>query len=181
MTPATPPAGTPRRRGQSGQSLVEIIIAMLLLGGVFLVLVGALLTVTKGTETNERVQLMDSALVTYGEILQTQIPYSTCNTSTPSTYQGAAEGFITGGGQPGASTSWRRPNYMVTEVIGVESWNPVSEQFEDRGTALTACMSPDSGAQRVSYLITQCPDATFPCPGGPTREGQIVKRKQGPS
>lgn len=174
-----------RQRGQSGNSLIEVIIAILLLAGIFVILAGAVLTVVKSTATNERVQGIDAALVTYGEILQTQVPYSDCNSSISSTYQAAAEDptIITGGGEPGGSESWRRNNFMVTEVIGVESWNPDTGQFEDRAAALYKCVSPDSGAQRVTYKVTQCPDAAavYPCAGSPVREGQIVKRKQGPS
>ncbi len=172
-----------RGRGQSGQSLIEVIIAILLLGSVFLVLVGGLLTITKATKTNERTQGIDAALVTYGEILQTQVPYSNCVSGVASTYQASAEGFITGGGAPGASSSWRRSNYMVTEVVGVESWNEATGEFQDRGAALQSCANPDTGAQRITYRVTQCPDAAavYPCTGSPVRDGQIVKRKPGPS
>ena len=143
------------------------------------------MTVIRGTQTNERTQAIDTALVTYGEILQTQVPYDTALevSSTPSVYQAGAESFITGGGAPGSVGSWRRPNYMVTEVIGVESWNPTTGQFEDRVSALYKCVSPDSGAQRVTYRVTACVrrvDAT-PVPETPCETGQIVKRKPGPS
>ena len=160
------------RRGQSGQSLVEAIIAMLLVGSIFLILAGALFTVIKVTTSNKNLQSIDTGLLTYGEILQTQVPYENCSTSTQtaSTYQLNAEDFITGGASP--PTKWRRPYTdgasMVTEVIGLESWNTTTGAFEDRGLSIYGCVSPDSGVQRVSYKITF---------GGVSRTGQVVKRK----
>ena len=171
------------RRGQSGQSLVEVIIAMVLVGSIFLILAGALFTVIKVTTSNKNLQSIDTGLITYGEILQTQVPYENCSASnsinsngvetglgTASNYQLNAEAFITGGGsQP---TKWRLPYtdgaQMVTELTGLESWNTTTGAFEDRGASFYKCLSPDSGVQRVSYKITF---------GGTSRTGQVVKRK----
>ncbi|GEM_PF-1921574 len=170
-----------RGRGQSGQSLVEAIISMLLIGSIFLVLAGALFTVIKVTTTNKNLQAIDTGLVTYGEILQTQVPYEHCSSSnsinnlgletgqgTASNYQANAEPFIGAG-----TTQWRRPRgagnvEMVTELTGLESWNPTAGTFEDRGGLIYKCLTPDSGVQRVSYKITF---------NGTSRTGQIVKRK----
>ena len=160
------------RRGQSGQSLAEAIIAMLLIGSIFLILAGALFTVIKVTTTNKNLQSIDTGLITYGEILQTQVPYENCSTSNPtaSNYQLNSQDFITGGASP--PTKWRLPYTdgasMVTEVTGVESWNTATQAFEDRGASLNKCISPDPGVQRVSYKITF---------GGVSRTGQVVKRK----
>ena len=160
------------RRGQSGQSLVEAIIAMLLVGSIFLILAGALFTVIKVTTTNKNLQAIDTGLMTYGEILQTQVPYENCSSSTQtaSIYQSNAEAFITGGGAE--PTKWRLPYTdgasMVTELTGLESWNTTTGAFEDRGASFYKCVSPDSGVQRVSYRITF---------GGVSRTGQVVKRK----
>jgi len=156
---------------------------MLLVGSIFLILAGALFTVIKVTTSNKNLQSIDTGLITYGEILQTQVPYENCSVSnsinsngvetgqgTGSNYQSNAEAFITGGGsQP---TKWRLPYtdgaQMVTELIGLESWNSTTGTFEDRGSDFYKCISPDTGIQRVSYKITF---------GGVSRTGQVVKRK----
>ena len=121
-----------RRTGQAGQSLVELIIAILLLGTVFLSLAGALTAINRGTATNEKVQSIDSAMLAYGEVIRTQVGYQACVGNMADTYQAAGENFITGNGQPGTNVNWRRPTGMVTEVIGVESWNSSTKAFEDR-------------------------------------------------
>ena len=171
-TPRSCAIGARPRRGQSGQSLVEVIIAMLLIGSIFLILAGALFTVIKVTTSNKNLQAIDTGLITYGEILQTQVPYENCSSSTQtaSIYQSNAEAFITGGGAE--PTKWRLPYTdgasMVTVLTGVESWNTTTGAFEDRGNSFYKCVSPDSGVQRVSYTITF---------GGVSRTGQVVKRK----
>ena len=156
---------------------------MLLVGSIFLILAGALFTVIKVTTSNKNLQSIDTGLITYGEILQTQVPYENCspgnsidsngnqtNFGTGSNYQSNADAFITGGGSE--PTKWRLPYtdgaQMVTELIGLESWNSTTGAFEDRGAGFYKCTSPDSGVQRVSYKITF---------GGVSRTGQVVKRK----
>ncbi len=169
------------RRGQSGQSLVEAIIAMLLVGSIFLILAGALFTVIKVTTSNKNLQAIDTGLISYGEILQTQVPYENCSASnsinslgvpsgqrTASQYQSYAENYIILPTPSLTATGWQRASGMVTEVTGLESWNTATLAFEDRGDAVEKCISPDSGVQRVSYKVSF---------GGTSRTGQVIKRK----
>ncbi len=177
-------SSAPLRRGQSGQSLVEVIIALGLLTSIFIILAGALFAVIRVTTTNKNLQSIDTGLITYGEILKTQVPYENCSkenslnalgtvTGQPtwSNYQNYARNSITGGGSE--PTKWRLPygefGEMLVEVIGVESWNLETGSFEDRaGVLYSACLTPDTGIQRVSYRVTF---------GGVSRTGQVVKRK----
>ncbi len=175
-------AGSARfRRGQSGQSLVEAILAMVLVGSIFLILAGALFTVIKVTTSNKNLQAIDTGLLSYGEILQTQVPYENCSASnsinsnlvetgqgTASNYQANAETYIILPTSSLTATGWQRPSGMVPELTGLESWNSTTGAFEDRGGSFYKCLSPDSGVQRVSYKITF---------GGVSRTGQVVKRK----
>ena len=169
------------RRGQSGQSLVEAIIAMVLIGSIFLILAGALFTVIKVTTTNKNLQAIDTGLISYGEILQTQVPYENCSASnsinslgvesgerTASRYQAYAEGYIILPTSSLTATGWQRASGMEREVTGLESWNTATQAFEDRGTSIEKCLNPDTGIQRVSYKITF---------EGVSRAGQVVKRK----
>jgi hypothetical protein len=156
---------------------MEVIIAIVLLGGVFLILAGALVTVARGTETNEKVQSIDTALITYGEILQTAVPYSACtanNVPLADTYFFAADPFMTGSNS--VSPLWRRPNNVIVEVVSVGSWNATTKAWG------TSCIFPDSGAQKVKYRVTACSSVgTSPCTNPTVRTGEVVKRKAGPS
>jgi type II secretory pathway pseudopilin PulG len=157
-----------RPRGQAGQSLVEVIVSIVLIGGIFLALAGGLTAINRGTATNEKIQAIDAALVAYGEILRTQVAYANCSGSVPDTYQAGAETHI-GLAAPGTSNTWYRPPDMVTEVLGVESWNLGSKAFLNRTPpALSACSTPDSGVQRIEYRVTF---------DGTTRTGEVVKRR----
>lgn len=175
--PCSYASGAPSRRSQSGQSLVEVFIAMALLAGVFLVLAGGLFTVIKATDTNKRVQNIDTSLVTYGEILQTQIDYVACPGSPSSVadfYYFASDPLITGSNTP--SDKWRKPNNIIVEVLSVSSWNQATQSWS------AGCLAPDSGVQKVKYQVTGCSSATVsPCDAPTVRTGEIVKRKSGPS
>lgn len=180
-------------RGQAGQSLVELIIAMLMLGTVFLVLVGGLFTVNQASETNERIQTVDAALIAYGEILRTQIPYVQCaggfqEGAVGQAYQIAAETYITGNTGPGAGAveAWLRPPVMVVEITsGIDSWDLAERDFT------SGCIVPDSGIQRVSYSATfrqpivagasPDPNDASQWEDVATRTGQVIKRKAGTS
>jgi hypothetical protein len=149
---------------------------MALLAGVFLVLAGALFTVIKATDTNKRIQNIDTSLVTYGEILQTQVPYSPCvsGPSVADIYYVASDPLITGSNTP--SEKWRKPNNIIVEVLSVSSWNQATQSWS------AGCLPPDSGVQKVKYQVTGCSSATVsPCDAPTVRTGEIVKRKSGPS
>ena len=167
-----------RTRGQAGQSLIEVIIAITLLASVFFMISVGLLTVTRGTKTNKNVQAIDSALVAYGEILQTQVTYFPCPGSGTMVddYFLAAEAFRFGGN--GVTTLWRKPTNIAVSVISVKSWNPVTQTWN------TGCPAPDTGAQRLTYRVTKCPgtaEAVPGCANGVNRTAEVVVRKKGPS
>jgi type II secretory pathway pseudopilin PulG len=171
-------------RGQGGQSLVELIIVILMLSTVFLVIIGGLFTINRASETNERIQTVDAALIAYGEILRTQVPYAQCaggfeEEAVAQQYQTAAEAYITGNTGPGAGAveAWLRPPAMeVVITAGVDSWDLAEREF------VSGCVFPDSGIQRVSYSATfRQKNADGDWEAVATREGQVVKRKAGPS
>ena len=173
-------------RGQSGQSLVELIIVILMLSSVFLMVIGGLFAVNRASETNERIQTVDAALVAYGEILRTQVPYTSCDggfdgKSVAQQYQTAAETYISGNTGPGAGAveAWLRPPAMVATVVPdvpIDSWDLAQRDF------VTGCVLPDSGIQRISYVVTfREQNEAGDWVDVATRTGQVVKRKAGPS
>ena len=177
----------PNPRGQSGQSLIEVIVAMLLMGSMFGVVGAAIVVTVRGSTVNENQQLASSALVTYGEILQTQVGYFECPTppapysSFSDAYYFATEPFLSGASLGNAAeTRWRRPSNVLVSVLSVRSFNPTNDQWA------SGCASPDSGAQLIRYQVMVCknvpPDQNPAlCQSPSVRTGEIVKRKAGPS
>ena len=170
--------GTQRSRGQGGQSLIELLVAIVLIGIIFVAIVSAIFTVLRSTATNKRIQAIDTALVSYGEIVRdrTLVPYSACTATGASGSATVAAAYETAAAQPGATSTagvagatdrWRKPDGMIVTVTGVDAWNLSTAKF-----ATTGCAVPDGGAQRVSYTITL---------QNVTRSGQTVKRVPGPS
>ena len=168
--------GAARPRGQSGQSLVEVIVAMVLIGGVFVAFAAALKTVSTGTVANERAQKISAGLMAYGEILQSQVPYQNCVGGISDSYYFFADNnFVTLSNTPGPNR-WRRPNNVYPEIVSVQSFDPSSQ------TWASGCITPDPGLQRVTYRIVACDgNTTSPCHQPISRTGQIVKRRTGPS
>ncbi len=179
--------GAARPRGQRGQSLVEVIVAMLLMGGLFAVVGAGILVAVRGGTVNENQQLASSALVTYGEILQTQVDYFECPTapapysSFTDAYYFASEPFLSGASLGNAAeTRWRRPSNVLVSVLAVRSFNPADDTWAG------GCASPDSGAQLIRYQVMVCKNVPLNqdpnlCESPSVRTGEIVKRKSGPS
>lgn len=178
--------------GQRGQSLVELLVAVLLTGTVFLAVIAGMLTVMRSTDLNKTMQSIDAGLVAYGGILQNQVAYLPCpgapdGTSMTDAYQ---IGYSPGGGLPyvlgaaqymtgsnAVTLQWRRPDKIAVKVVSVRRWNPVSQSWD------SGCTAPDSGAQLVRYQVTACPTPSSDpaCAGGKVRFGEVTKRKPGPS
>ena len=170
-------------RGQGGYSLAEVIIAIMLLSGFFIGLASAIFTVLRATATNERIQAVDTALVSYAGILRTsetkpdgslRVPYVPCGSAgtagsdaVASAYEAATAdaAVITTTGDAGASAAGRKPDGMVIDIVGVDAWDSVAKTWVDD------CAVPDRGAQRIRYEVRM---------GGTTRAGETVKRYPGP-
>jgi len=166
-----------RERGERGQSLVELLVAIVLVGMVFLAITLAILTVVRSSGSNRRIQSIDTALVSYGEVIRdrTLVPYTACAAAGTSGSTTVASAYQTSAALPAAmstsnaavaSDTWRKPVGMVVEVVGIDAWSLSNSQF------VTGCAVPDGGAQRVTYKITY---------EGSSRTGQTIKRMAGPA
>ena len=155
-----------RRTGQGGLTLLEVAVAIFLLAGIFVSLAAGLLTLTRSTVANTDAQTVDAALVSYGEIVRTQVAYRPCAAGVAAAYQTAALAGLTTTGNPGATPSWRQPDGMTVAVTTVDSWDPTARSFA------TGCLSPDPGAQRIGVQVDY---------RGTTRTAQIVKRSKAPA
>lgn len=181
---------THEQRGQGGQSLIEVLVATVLIGMVFLAVIAGVLTVLRSTKLNEKMQAVDSAMVAYGNIVQTQVPYLPCpaglsgnvaNDYTSGYFPLAVPPFLGASfnfsGGNAVTAAWRRPNNIAVQVVSVKSWNPDTQDWR------SGCTAPDSGAQLVTYQVVACPTTSDDpaCPGGKVRTASIVKRKPGPT
>lgn len=181
---AEPRTGVTRRhRGQAGQSLIEVIIAVLLMGSVFGVVAGALFTTARMTTANENLQLANAAIVSYGQILQSQVPYSPCPTpplgqpNYESGYYLASETFI------GNPPLWRRPANVIVSVTSVRTFDVLTGTW---GSNCNVGTVRDSGVQIVRYRVVVCKNTNHgqdeaQCQQPVARTGEIVKRRPGPS
>jgi type II secretory pathway pseudopilin PulG len=142
-------------RGQAGQSLVELVVAIVLVSVVILTLLGGLLTLTAATGSNQRTGVIHAALIDYGEALRTQVPYVACPAVTPANYKSAADGRV-------AATV---PAGMTFAVTSIDSWDPTTQTF-------TAGCSTDRGVQRIRFTASV---------EGDSQSAEVVKRREGRS
>ncbi len=171
-----------RRRDQRGQSLVEVVIAILLLSTVMLVIAMGLFTINRATVGNERVQSVDAALAVYGEVLRSTINYRPCRpgfdptTATPG-YMDDTLVYLESPDAADNLDGWLKPPAVIVEVEygSLQSWDPETDSFVDE------CSVPDTGAQQITYQVTYDPDVLGRDGDPVTRTGQIVKRRDGPS
>lgn len=191
MSQPGPPRGVTRHRGQTGQSLIEVIIAILLMGSIFGVVAGGLLTVIRTGTANENLQTIDAALVSYGEILQSQVDYISCDAPVSlinEAYFFAADNpAVTTGSNSPTATQWRRPQNVLVQVLSVRSFNPITETWAN------GCLTPDGGSQLIRYRVTVCRndvrtieaqgllDPFLACESAVARTAEVIKRKSGPS
>ncbi len=145
------------RRGQSGVSLIEVLVVVGVLVPVILAASLGLLTSVKLSESTKVSQNLNAASASYAESLK-EIPYLNC--AVEADYQGDA-GLWT----PPAGSN------ITTEITGVEYWDQASDAY------VSSC-SGDQGAQQISMHLTDADGETdlsvvkrnpagYPVPPGP--------------
>ncbi len=85
------------RRSQAGFSMLEIAVAIALLSIVLGGVAGGLVTLTRATRVNDEASATAAAVITYGEIIRSQVPYVECapGRSVPQIYESLSRGFLT--------------------------------------------------------------------------------------
>lgn len=172
-----PRGGAQDNRGQAGQSLIELLIAIMLISLVFIAVTISILTMLRSTGVNRRIQAIDTALVSYGEVISDRglVPYVPCASAGATGSDAVEVAYTTSAALPAAvstsnaavaSDTWRKPVGMTVKVLRVDAWSLTDSKF------VNECAVPDGGAQRVTYEVTY---------EGSTRTGQTVKRLGGPS
>ena len=149
---ASAPGDTSRtaRRGQQGFSLLEILIAVMLVSLAVLGLAMGFLTLVRTNRASYERQQVDHAATNYAESLKAA-QYLPCVPSDPDPDYDAGPDL------------WEPSRGVEVQVIDVEYWNSVSQDYQE------ACPGPDAGTQRVTILAEW---------RGHERQAQIVKRNR---
>lgn len=145
---------------QTGASLIEVMIALLLLSLVISALAAGLITFMKVNAMTSQHQQMTHAVGNTAEALKAA-PYRMCDSPTG----GAATAAQYDQSYGAWAFRWEPLEDMTVRIINVEFWNPTSRDFtSDAGIA---CHAGDPGAQRLTIEVSW---------RGEERRGQVVKR-----
>ena len=151
--------GSPSRalppRGQSGYTLIEVIIAVALRGMVVLSLATAMLTIVRTNSLNSDRQRVDAAMTSFSESVRggAYLPCGQDPAPTPTSYRG---------GYDPANGDWSPPEGVEVDIVDVEYWDRAGDGFVE------SCPASDGGAQRLT-LTTSFRDLE--------RSAQIVIRR----
>ncbi len=156
----------PARRGELGLSLLEVLVGLFLLSTVLVGVSAALVTGFRSNESNEGSSKMATAVIAYGEIIRSKVPYRACSLSSAADYESDARGFLTDTGAAGESTKWRKPDGISVSVVSVRSAAVAVGGFSP------GCEIPDPGAQLVTIKVGW---------GAGSRTAEFVKWNPGPS
>jgi type II secretory pathway pseudopilin PulG len=113
---------------EAGDTLIEVLVAVVIMGIAFVVIVGGIGTAIIGAAVQQNQATADSVLKTAAETVTGETAYKPCATPTDYPPPAAPAGFST----------------LVTSVA---FWNPTSNLFD------TACTT-DSGLQLVTLTVS---------------------------
>ena len=148
---------TSHRMSQSGFTLIEVLIALMLAGVVVLGLASGLFTLIRSTNATMQRQQIQVALSNLGESLKAA-PYLPCDDPADATVQAYQDAYDAWG------VRWTPPVGMTARIVGVEYWDRATRSYVD---AATACAAGDQGAQRLTVQVDF---------SGRDGKAQVVKR-----
>ncbi|GGY14813.1 type II secretion system protein [Streptomyces xanthochromogenes] len=122
----TGPARRPRpRRGEEGETLVEVLVAVVLMGVAFVTILGGIGTAIISSVTHQKVTSADSVIRSAAEKVVSD-PYVSC-----------ASGYET-----------PTPPTAYTVTLKIEYWDGV-------GAFVQSCPTADTGVQKVTLTVHQ--------------------------
>ena len=123
------------RRSQTGATLVEVLIALALVGILVLALASGMLTLIKTSSETTKQQQIELALGSFTESLKSG-PYTKC------------AALVAGSPYPN-TTAWVPPqSSMTASLVKIEYWDKSSRSF------VAACpASGDQGTQRLTVQV----------------------------
>lgn len=146
-------------------SLVEAILATLLVAVVVLALAGGMLTMVGASGASSARQRTTTALTSFTESLKA-IPYTDCtaggSTPAPAAYQAVYDAW------PGRWTPAADSGVSDRRIVRVDYWHPAAGTPPTSGEFRSTCPAGgDGGAQRLTVSVTV---------DGSTSRGQVVIR-----
>jgi type II secretory pathway pseudopilin PulG len=135
-----------RAQGEAGESLVELLLTVLIIGIVFVAVIGALGTTIIASDLHRRQSSAEVLLVDALESVKRQA-YVPCSSAGTGSYDATAGVTV--------------PDGWTVAVTSVHGWNGVS--------AWVACPADDHGLERVTITVTSPGGAT-------TNQADVVKR-----
>lgn len=150
-------------RRDRGESLVELLISISVLGVTGTGVMGAVLMVSSASAMHEQVSVSDSVLRTWAENLD-DAPYAGC--AAPSGVATPPEPSGWSGGPPAWTRSIDGATYTAA-VSAVGYWSPT-------GRAFSSTCGTDSGLQRITLTVSA------PGAGLPGTSGELVLTRRNP-
>ncbi len=129
-----------RRTGQRGDSLIEVLVVIFVMGLLFPAAAMGLMTVMKVSSQTHVSQRLNAGAASYVETLK-DVAYVDC--AGPADYQSSSELWT-----PPAS------NPMTVEITGVEHWNETQGDYFATSNVDDPCPEVDRGAQRITVKLT---------------------------
>lgn len=129
-------------RSQSGASLVEVLISVMLVGTVVAALAVGMLTMVGATRSTAEEQRIQSALLSFTESLKAS-PYLPCGGSPSPT----ASAYVSS--HASTPQRWTPPAGMTASIDDVEYWHDAGTYGDYRAT----CPGADGGRQRLTVTV----------------------------
>jgi Tfp pilus assembly protein PilV len=146
------------RKGDRGDTLIEVLVAVSILGAAMIAIVGGMATSIVISDVHHKESVSGTALANFAEALQST-PYvaAVCPLAVPAGYTTAT---VSGTAIPGGYTA----TILNTTAKPFDYWNAATLQFQ------STCPATDGGAQRL-WLQVSSSD------GRAVETVQLVKRK----
>lgn len=135
-----PRARVARRAGQRGDSLIEVLVVIFVMGLLFPAAAMGLMTLMKVSSQTHVSQRLNAGAASFVETLK-DITYVDC--AGPDDYESSSELWT-----PPAS------NPMTVEITGVEHWNETEGDYFAAGDPDDPCPEVDQGSQRITVELT---------------------------
>ena len=172
------PAG-PRSRGaggrQEGETLLELMATVVLMGICIVALIGSLITAIGTAGKHRRITRVGNGAVNAAEVI-TAMDYIVCARAT------AGNGTVAGlDNDPNDSSYVYRLNQalppnvegMNYQIISVKRLRNTTSATAQWDTATSSCVTPDTGAQQITVRVTNTSG-----PGSIRRSITFVKRNE---
>ena len=143
--------------GDAGSTLVELLMTVLILGVVFVVILGGMMTGLVASDLHRKQATSETVIRSYAEAVKAA-PYSVC--AAPAAYAAPAAGYSVPVGLS--------PTYSVS-VVSVRYWQPGGATGSFVGS-LASCPGADNNLQSVTLKVVSSD-------GRDAETLQVVKRK----